>query len=72
MAEDALDPGPDGTYPHWPRRPDGTPDPERMPTGTHRQKVPGKRGRRVIVDVTPRRPDGTPIEPPTLPPEGTE
>jgi hypothetical protein len=25
MAEDAFDPGPNGTFPHWPRRPDGRP-----------------------------------------------
>ena len=25
MAQDALDPGPDGTYPYFPRRADGTP-----------------------------------------------
>jgi len=75
MAEDALDPGPDGTFPHWPRKPDGTPDPERMPTGTHPQRVRGRgpnSGRVVIVDVTPRHPDGTPIEPPTIPPEEGE
>jgi hypothetical protein len=59
---DALDPGPDGDFPNWPRRPDGTPDPERMPTGMHLQKG-------VLIDVTPRHPDGTPIVPPTLPPE---
>jgi len=52
MAEDALDPGPLGDYPHWPRRPDGTPDPERMPTGTRRQRTPD--GRVVVIDETPR------------------
>jgi hypothetical protein len=67
-ARDAFEPGPDNTYPAWPRRPDGTLDPERMPTGTHYQR--DKSGRRVVVDVTPRKPDGTRIVPPTIPPEG--
>ncbi len=76
MAEDALDPGPEGNYPNWPRRPDGrpagigllatTPEEEaaeqRMPTGVHRQD-----GR--LVDLTPRDADGNPIVPPDLPPE---
>jgi hypothetical protein len=66
---DALDPGPDGDYPAWPRRPDGTPDPQRMPTGVHRQRDP-RTGERVAVDVTPRRPDGTPIVPPNRPTGG--
>ncbi len=66
MTRDAFDPGPNNNYPHWPRRPDGSPDPARMPTGVHRQKVPST-GRRVKVDQTPRKPDGTPIVPPTIP-----
>jgi hypothetical protein len=79
---DALDPGPSGDYPHWPRRPDGKPAgmghpattpeeeaaEERMPTGEHRQKVPGT-NERVLTDQTPRHPDGSPIEPPDLPPD---
>lgn len=65
---DAFDPGPDGTYPAWPRLPDGTPDPARMPAGLHRQTAPD--GTTVVVDLTPRRPDGTPIVPPTLPASG--
>lgn len=69
MARDALEEGPDGTFPNWPRRPDGTPDPARMPTGSHKQKT--KTGEVVVVDVTPRKPDGTPINPPTIPPGGT-
>lgn len=71
MPHDALDPG-DGTYPYWPRKPDGSPDPERMPTGQHRQRIrKGKRsGEVVVTDQTPRKPDGTPIVPPTLPSEG--
>lgn len=63
-AVDALDPGPNGDYPNWPRLPDGTPDPERMPTGlTTQDGVP--------IDVTPRAPDGTPIVPPLIPPGGS-
>lgn len=67
MPHDALDPGPGGDYPHWPRRPDGTPDPERMPTGQHRQPDP-ENGGRVLIDVTPRTPEGEPIVPPTIEP----
>lgn len=33
MTTDALDPGEDGSYPWWPRLPDGTTNPERMPRG---------------------------------------
>jgi len=61
MARDALDPGPDGSYPWWPRRPDGSLDEERMPTGIHRQLTPD--GRVVLVDLTPRDADGNPITP---------
>ena len=70
MARDALEEG-DGTFPNWPRKPDGTEDPERMPRGQHRQKT--RSGKVVIVDVTPRYgPEhprfGEPIHPPTRPP----
>lgn len=58
MTTDALDPGPNGDYPYWPR--EG--DPTRMPTGLHEQPTPD--GRTVTVDLTPYHPDGTPIEPP--------
>jgi hypothetical protein len=71
MPNDALDPGEDGTYPHWPRRPDGSPDPERMPTGLHKQRIP-RTNRRVVVDLTMRDPDGNPINPPTIPPGGED
>jgi hypothetical protein len=54
MAEDALDPGPGGDYPHWPRRPDGTPDDSRMPAGLHRQDG-------TLIDLTPRHPPGHPL-----------
>lgn len=63
MPRDALDPGPDGTYPAWPRKPDGTSDPVRMPTGVHPQRTP--KGRVVDVDLTPRDNEtGEPIVPP--------
>lgn len=67
MAKDAFEPGPLGNYPAWPRNPDGTPDPDRMPTGLHWTKDK-KTGERVLVDMTPRRPDGSPIVPPSIPP----
>ena len=65
MAHDALDPGPDGTYPYWPRDAKGRPiigpgDDGPMPTGLTRQD-----GR--LIDLTLRHPDGTPIVPPTIP-----
>lgn len=61
MAVDALDPGPNGDYPNWPRRPDGTLDPERMPTGVHVHIT--RNGERIPVDLTPRHPNGAPIQP---------
>lgn len=64
MVQDALDPGPDGTYPAWPRLPDGAPDPERMPTGLHVQHLAD--GTTVLIDVTPRDENGDAIVPPTL------
>lgn len=68
MARDAFEPGPAGDYPNWPRLPDGSPDPARMPTGIHRTRDPTT-GQWVVVDLTPRNADGTPIVPPTIPPE---
>jgi hypothetical protein len=67
MPNDALDPGPDGTYPYWPRTAEGEWDEVRMPTGEHyqRRKSDGKVFR---VDLTPRQTDGTPIVPPDLDP----
>ncbi len=62
MARDALEPGPDGSYPNWPRKPDGSLDEERMPTGLHWQVTPD--GRRVLIDLTPRDTNGNPISPP--------
>ena len=71
MAEDAFEPGEGNTFPAWPRKPDGSPDPDRMPTGVtgHRIRVGPDKGRRVVIDQTPRNPDGSPIEPPTIPPD---
>jgi len=59
MARDALDPGPNGDYPHWPRKPDGSEDPERMPRGVYRQRTPD--GRVVLTDQTPRHPVDDPL-----------
>lgn len=72
MALDAFDPGPLGpdgkpTYPNWPRRRDGSPDPARMPSGLHKQRL--RNGDVVDVDLTPRDPNGEPIVPPTITPE---
>lgn len=78
MAADALDPGPNGDYPYFPRdalgRPvwSDTPDPlpvvnggAPMPRGVRRQRSPG--GDPVVIDVTPTGPDGLPIDPPVTP-----
>lgn len=61
MANDALDPGPNGDYPFWPRNPDGT---SAMPTGLRLQ--PDENGRTHLIDITPRHTDGTPIVPPDI------
>jgi len=66
MANDALDPGPLGDYPWWPRNAEGSWDTERMPTGERLQRTPD--GGVVRIDVTPRHPDGTPIVPPGMVP----
>ncbi len=75
MAVDAYDPGPNGTYPYFPRDSQGRP---LWSDNQHTDKIavdgvaPMPRGWRQEhgrpVDVTPRKPDGTPINPPTLPP----
>lgn len=80
MTTDALDPGPDGDYPYFPRDAQGRPvwsesaaDPEggtHMPRGNQRMRAPGTAGRLVLVDLTPRLPDGTEITPPIVPPDG--
>ena len=56
MATDALDPGPDGSYPYLPRNPDGTLDTDRMPVGHRQQRTPD--GKTVLIDVEPTGPDG--------------
>ena len=67
MPNDALDPGPNGDFPFWPRTVDGDWDTVRMPTGEIRQKSTVD-GRVRLLDVTPRGTDGTPIVPPDLTP----
>lgn len=57
MTTDALDPGPNGDYPHWPRNPDGTTDRERMPKGTRLTRLAD--GERIYLDPAPGNPDGT-------------
>jgi hypothetical protein len=56
MTTDALDPGPDGTYPHLPRNPDGTLDTVRMPVGPRHQR--DRHSNLVLIDVEPTAPDG--------------
>jgi hypothetical protein len=59
MTTDALDPGPDGDYPHLPRTADGYLDASRWPMGT--RVVPSRTdadGKPVVVDVETRLPDG--------------
>lgn len=56
MATDALDPGPEGDYPHMPRNPDGTLDTDRMPIGARVTRTAD--GRRVLLDPEPTLPDG--------------
>ncbi len=79
MARDAFDPGPDNTFPAFPRdalgRPlwsntaetDGVPvdGVTPMPRGLRKER---RGGRVVVLDVTPRGPGGVAIDPPTLPP----
>ncbi len=83
MAQDALDPGADGTYPFFPRDATGAPlwSDELKTDGTGvivngvlRVRMPrGTRhtlrgGQRLAVDVTPRHTDGSPIVPPLVVP----
>jgi hypothetical protein len=83
MAQDALDPGADGSYPAFPRDATGVPlwsdTPETDGTGivvngVLRVRMPrGTRytlrdGQRLPVDMTPRHEDGTPILPPVVAP----
>lgn len=57
MTTDALDPGPAGDYPYWPRNPDGTTDRDRMPQGPRKHRRPD--GAVVLIDPAPGNPDGT-------------
>ena len=59
MTTDALDPGPDGVYPHWPRNPDGSTDRSRMPSKPYRQLV---NGQWVLIDPRPGKPGGGYVE----------
>lgn len=81
MAVDALDPGPGGTYPHFPRDAQGRPvwsdsptglpvanGGAPMPRGIQPTRDPRHPGRLLAVDVTPRQSDGRPINPPVIPP----
>lgn len=79
MATDALDPGPDGDYPYFPRDAQGRPiwsesaadNPDggtHMPRGNQRMRAPDTAGRLILVDLTPRLPDGTEMAPPVIPP----
>ena len=77
MAVDALDPGPNNDYPHFPRRTDGSPAwsdspatdgvPVVGPDGIARAPMPRgvRRQDGVLIDVTPTGPGGAPINPPT-------
>lgn len=65
-AQDALDPGPLGDYPHLPRNEDGTLDTVRMPVGLRHQR--GADGRLYVIDLEPTTTDGrrpSDIAPPT-------
>lgn len=65
MANDALDPGPNGDYPHWPRNADGTTDTERMPSGKRtRTDRRDALGNPLVYDPAPGNPDGTKAGPP--------
>lgn len=80
MAGDALEPGPLGNYPYFPRTSEGVPlwsvYPETdnkavngrtpMPRGIRPMRDP--RGRTIFIDVTPRGPGGVPIDPPIIAP----
>lgn len=64
MAHDVLDPGPDGTYPYFPRHLDGSPDYDRTgykdPALPYAQRQESQKG--VGIDLT------CPVVPPTVDP----
>lgn len=82
MAHDALWPGPDGSFPNFPRHADGSPawsySPETdgvpvvNPNGVTIAPMPrgiryiSRRGERIATDVTPTDANGHPIFVPTL------
>jgi hypothetical protein len=75
MVQDAYEPGPDGTYPAFPRDAAGRPlwsDSPATDGIAVDGETPMPRGWRKtgdwLTDITPRRPDGQPIDPPVLPP----
>ncbi len=76
MVPRTLDPGPDGTYPWFPRLPDGSPAwKDRCPPGYQFSSVPRGTVRQGwglhewLIDLTPYDADGKPIDPPTIPPD---
>lgn len=59
MANDALDPGPNGDYPYMPRNADGTLDTARMPIHTVvHPTATDAMGNRVLMNLEPTLPDG--------------
>lgn len=76
MAHDALDPGPDGDYPFFPRLPDGSPAwSDRCPADYRGSRVPRcmttivRDGQRFIIDQSPRDANGDRINPSLRPPQ---
>lgn len=76
MAHDALDPGPDGSYPWFPRLPDGSPAwSDLCPADYQGTRMPRgmtsivRNGQRYVIDQTPRDADGNPINPPLFLPQ---
>ena len=66
MATDALDPGPNGDYPHMPRNPDGTLDTQRRPIGLTENRSPDGTVR--LIDLEPTLPDGRRVTDVVTPP----
>ena len=74
MAVDAYDPGPDNTYPYWPRDAAGKPLTTQaeaeaagsgtfVPTSVEVSAERDRDGYRKRHDLTPRKPNGEPISP---------
>ncbi len=73
MAHDAYAPGPSGTYPWFPRLPDGSPDWRAVVGKEARQTEDGRwvttqrlGEDSVLIDLTPRDANGSPLVIPTL------